>query len=83
MPRRRNSQTPKQPQHVRHKSQTDLSSWRKGGRSDSEKSVQNQESANNDSQEGSLDQALSYLEKGKSIFRWLCRIEKIIATFLI
>ncbi|KAF4794373.1 centromere protein I isoform X1 [Turdus rufiventris] len=63
MPRRQSSQTPKQPQHVRRKSQTDLSSWRKGGTSDSEKSVQNQESANNDSQEGSLDQALSYLEK--------------------
>lgn len=69
MPRRQSSRTPKQPQRVRHKSQTDLSAWRKGGRIDSEKSLQNHESANNDSQEGSLDQALSYLEKGKSIFR--------------
>uniref|UniRef100_A0A8C3VCK0 Centromere protein I n=1 Tax=Catharus ustulatus TaxID=91951 RepID=A0A8C3VCK0_CATUS len=63
MPQRQSSRTPKQPQRVRHKGQTDLSAWRKGGRIDSEKSLQNHESANNDSQEGSLDQALSYLEK--------------------
>ncbi|NXU61127.1 CENPI protein, partial [Horornis vulcanius] len=64
---RRNSRTPKQPLHLPHKSQTDLSAWRKGGRTDSEKSLQNHPSANNDqkydSQEGSLEQALSYLEK--------------------
>ncbi|XP_016153800.1 PREDICTED: centromere protein I [Ficedula albicollis] len=63
MPRKQSSRTPKQ--HVRSKSQTDLSAWRKGGRIDSEKSLQNQ-SANDqkyDSQEGSLKQALSYLEK--------------------
>ncbi|XP_014732647.1 PREDICTED: centromere protein I [Sturnus vulgaris] len=66
MKRRRSSRTPKQSLHVRHKSQTDLSAWRKGGGIDSEKSLQNHQSANDqkyDSQEGSLEQALSYLEK--------------------
>lgn len=68
---RRSSRTPKQPQHVRQKSQTDLSAWRKRGRTDSEKSLQSHQSANDqkyDSQEGSLEEALRYLEKGKTIF---------------
>lgn len=72
MQRRQSYKTPKQPLHIRHKSQTDLSAWRKGGRIDSEKRLQNHQSANDqkyDSQEGSLEQALSYLEKGRSIFR--------------
>lgn len=68
---RRSSRTPKQSPHVRQKTQTDLSAWRKGGRTDSEKSLQHHQSVNDqkyDSQEGSLEQALSYLEKGKRIF---------------
>ncbi|XP_041252544.1 centromere protein I [Onychostruthus taczanowskii] len=66
MKRRRSSRTPEEPLHNHHKSQTDLSAWRKGGRIDSEKSLQNNQSANDqkyDSQEGSLEQALSYFEK--------------------
>uniref|UniRef100_A0A8C5TS11 Centromere protein I n=1 Tax=Malurus cyaneus samueli TaxID=2593467 RepID=A0A8C5TS11_9PASS len=66
MQRRRSSKTPKQPLHVFHKSQTDLSAWRKGGRINPEKSLQNNLSSNDqkyDSQESSLEQALSYLEK--------------------
>ncbi|XP_005420001.1 centromere protein I [Geospiza fortis] len=66
MQRRRSSKTPKQPLHVHHKSQTDLSAWRKGGKIDSEKSLQNNQSANDqkyESQEGSLELALSYFEK--------------------
>lgn len=65
---KQNSRTPKQPLHVHHKSQTDLSAWRKRGRTDSEKSLQNHQSANDqkyDSQEGSLEQALSFLEKAQ------------------
>uniref|UniRef100_A0A8C3XCT5 Centromere protein I n=1 Tax=Cyanoderma ruficeps TaxID=181631 RepID=A0A8C3XCT5_9PASS len=63
---RRNSRTPKQPLQARHKSQTDLSAWRKGRRTDSEKSLQHHQSADDqkyDSQEGSLEQAFSYLGK--------------------
>ncbi|KAM7043252.1 centromere protein I isoform 1-T2 [Acridotheres tristis] len=66
MKRRQSSRTPKQSLQVRRKSQTDLSAWRKGGGIDSEKGLQNHQSANDqkyDSQEGSLEQALSYLEK--------------------
>ncbi|XP_053846038.1 centromere protein I [Vidua macroura] len=66
MQRRRSSRTPKQPLHAHQKSQTDLSAWRKGGRIDSEKSLQSHQSANDqqyDSQEESLEQALSYFEK--------------------
>ncbi|XP_008634407.1 PREDICTED: centromere protein I isoform X1 [Corvus brachyrhynchos] len=65
MQRRQSHKTPKQPLHVRRKSQTDLSAWRKGGRIDSEKPLQSHQSANDqkyDSQEASLEQALSYLE---------------------
>lgn len=71
MQRRRSSKTPKQPLHVHRKSQTDLSAWRKGGKIHSEKSLQNNQSANDkkyESQEGSLEQALSYFEKGEEIF---------------
>ncbi|XP_015482322.1 centromere protein I isoform X1 [Parus major] len=66
MQRRQRSKAPRQSLQGHHKSQTDLSAWRKGGRIDSEKSLQNQQSINDqkyDSQEGSLEQALSYLEK--------------------
>ncbi|RMB98318.1 hypothetical protein DUI87_25223 [Hirundo rustica rustica] len=67
MQRTRGSRIPKQPRHADQTSQTDLSAWRKGGRVDSEKSLQNQQSVDNDqkydSQEGSLEEALSYLEE--------------------
>ncbi|KAL9837435.1 LOW QUALITY PROTEIN: centromere protein I [Geothlypis trichas] len=68
MQRRRSSKTPKQPLHVHCKSQTDLSAWRKGGKIDSEKSLQTNQSANDkkyESQEGSLQQALNYFEKAQ------------------
>ncbi|XP_005527572.1 PREDICTED: centromere protein I [Pseudopodoces humilis] len=66
MQRRQSSKAPRQSLQGHHKTQTDLSAWRKGGRIDSEKSLQNQQSVHDqkyDSQEGSLEQALSYLEK--------------------
>ncbi|NXH78519.1 CENPI protein, partial [Hydrobates tethys] len=66
MQRRRSSKTPKQPLQVHQKNQTDLSAWRKGGKIDPEKSVQNHQSPNNqktDSKQDSLEQALSYFEK--------------------
>ncbi|NXF33816.1 CENPI protein, partial [Nyctibius bracteatus] len=66
MQRRQSSKTPKQPLQVHHKNQTDLSAWRKGGRIDPEKSVQNHQSPNyqkNDSKQDSLEQALRYFEK--------------------
>ncbi|XP_023782742.1 centromere protein I isoform X1 [Cyanistes caeruleus] len=66
MQRRQSSKAPRLSLQGHHKSQTDLSAWRKGGGIDSEKSLQNQQSVNDekyDSQEGSLEQALSYLEK--------------------
>ncbi|XP_064569196.1 centromere protein I isoform X1 [Zonotrichia leucophrys gambelii] len=68
MQRRRSSKTPKQPLSIPNKSQTDLSAWRKGGKIDSEKSVQNNQSADDqkcESQEGSLEQALSYFQKAQ------------------
>uniref|UniRef100_A0A8C3JJ88 Centromere protein I n=1 Tax=Calidris pygmaea TaxID=425635 RepID=A0A8C3JJ88_9CHAR len=64
MERRRRSETPKQ--QVHHKNQTDLSAWRKGKKSDPEKSVQSHQSPNdekNESKQGSLEEALSYFEK--------------------
>ncbi|NWS62657.1 CENPI protein, partial [Chunga burmeisteri] len=66
MQRRQSSKTPKQSLQVHHKNQTDLSAWRKGVRTDHEKSVQNHQSPNdrkNDSMQDSLEQALSYFEK--------------------
>ncbi|KFQ83205.1 Centromere protein I, partial [Phaethon lepturus] len=66
MQRRQSSKTPKQPLQVNHKNQTDLSAWRKGGRTDPGNSVQNHQSPNdqkNDSEQVSLEQALSYFEK--------------------
>ncbi|NXI35254.1 CENPI protein, partial [Galbula dea] len=66
MQRRQSSKTPKQSLQVHHKNQTDLSAWRKGGTTDSEKRVQDPQSSNdqkNDSKEDSLEQALSYFEK--------------------
>ncbi|XP_009986966.1 PREDICTED: centromere protein I [Tauraco erythrolophus] len=66
MKRRQSSKTQKQPLQVHYKNQTDLSSWQKGGRIDPEKSVQNNQSPNNqknDSKQDSLEQALSYFEK--------------------
>ncbi|XP_017659157.1 PREDICTED: centromere protein I-like, partial [Lepidothrix coronata] len=72
------SRTPKRPLEVDHKIQTDLSAWRKRGKSDPEKSSQNHQSpggqkndinqkndvgGKNDSQEVSLEKALSYFEK--------------------
>ncbi|XP_029853256.1 centromere protein I [Aquila chrysaetos chrysaetos] len=66
MQRRQSFKTQKQPLQVHHKNQTDLSAWRKGGRIDPEKNVQNHQSPNNqknDSKQGSLEQALSYFEK--------------------
>ncbi|NXG72161.1 CENPI protein, partial [Baryphthengus martii] len=66
MQRRRSSKTPTQPLQVHHKNQTDLSAWRKGGITDPGKSLQNHQSPNdhkNDSNQHSLEQALSYFEK--------------------
>ncbi|NXF52924.1 CENPI protein, partial [Oceanites oceanicus] len=66
MQRRQSSKTSKQPLEVHHKNQTVLSAWQKGGRTDTEKSVQNHQSPNdqkNDSKQDSLEQALSYFEK--------------------
>ncbi|XP_071425272.1 centromere protein I [Pithys albifrons albifrons] len=65
MHRRKNSKTPKRPLGVGNKSQTDLSAWRKGGKTDPKKSLQDHQKSNqeNDSQEFSLEQALSYFEK--------------------
>ncbi|NXP75577.1 CENPI protein, partial [Ramphastos sulfuratus] len=65
MYRRRSSKTPKRSLAV-HKNQTDLSAWRKGGTTNAEKSVQNHQSSDvqkNDSEQDSLEQALSYFEK--------------------
>ncbi|XP_075291602.1 centromere protein I isoform X2 [Opisthocomus hoazin] len=66
MQRRQSSKTPKQPLQGHHENQTDLSAWRKGGRIDPGKSVQNIQSPNdqkNDSKQDSLEQALSYFAK--------------------
>ncbi|XP_074738651.1 centromere protein I [Strix uralensis] len=66
MQRRQSSKTPKQPLQGHRKNQTDLSAWRKGGRIDPEKSVQNHQTPNsqkNDRQQDSLEQALCYFEK--------------------
>ncbi|NWU60225.1 CENPI protein, partial [Pterocles burchelli] len=65
MHRRQSSKTPKQPLQVHHKNQTDLSAWRKGGRTDPEKSLQNQSPnyQKDDNSQDSLEQALSYFEK--------------------
>ncbi|NXA24962.1 CENPI protein, partial [Ibidorhyncha struthersii] len=66
MQRRQSSKTPKQPLQVQHKHQTDLSAGRKGGRIDSEKSVQSHQSPKdqkNDSNQGSLEEALTYFDK--------------------
>lgn len=73
MQRRQSSRTPKQPLQVYRKSQTDLSVCEKGGTTDPEKSTQNHPSPSdqkNDSKQDSLEQALSYFEKGKSRFKW-------------
>uniref|UniRef100_A0A663M2M2 Centromere protein I n=1 Tax=Athene cunicularia TaxID=194338 RepID=A0A663M2M2_ATHCN len=59
----KSSKTPKQPLQGH---QTDLSAWRKGGRVDPEKSVQNHQTPNsqeNDRHQDSLEQALCYFEK--------------------
>ncbi|NXX14563.1 CENPI protein, partial [Podargus strigoides] len=66
MQRRQSSKTPRQPLQAHDKNQTDLSAWRKGGRTDPEKSVQNHQSLQdqkNDSKQDSLEQALGYFEK--------------------
>ncbi|NWQ86080.1 CENPI protein, partial [Burhinus bistriatus] len=66
MQRRRSSETPKQRLQVHHKNQTDLSAWRKGGRIESEKTIQSHPSPKdqkNDSKQDSLEEALSYFEK--------------------
>ncbi|XP_027756554.1 centromere protein I isoform X2 [Empidonax traillii] len=76
MKRRQSSRTSKRPLEVDHKSQTDLSAWRKRGRTDPEKSSQshqspgdqkNDVSGKNDSQEISLEKALSYFEKADTV----------------
>lgn len=74
MPRRQKSKTPKQRLHDCHESQTDLSTGQKRRRNDTGESLQHHQSANDqnisdDSQEGSLEQALSYFETGKCVFR--------------
>ncbi|XP_009865727.1 PREDICTED: centromere protein I [Apaloderma vittatum] len=66
MQRRRSSKTPKQPLQVLQKNQTDLSAWRKEGKTDSAKSVWNHQSPKdqkNDNEQDSLEQALSFFEK--------------------
>ncbi|NXV50120.1 CENPI protein, partial [Uria aalge] len=66
MQRRRSSETLKKPPQVHHKNQTDLSAWRKGKRTDPEKSVQRHQSPNDqesDSEQDSLEEALSYFEQ--------------------
>ncbi|NXV33897.1 CENPI protein, partial [Rissa tridactyla] len=63
MQRRQSSETLKKPPQAHHKNQTDLSAWRKGRRTDPEKSVQSHQSPNdqeNDSEQDSLEEALSY-----------------------
>uniref|UniRef100_A0A672VA82 Centromere protein I n=1 Tax=Strigops habroptila TaxID=2489341 RepID=A0A672VA82_STRHB len=66
MQRKKSCKTPKQPLQDRHKIQTDLSAWRKGGRIDPEKSVQGHQSLNyqeSNSKQDSLEPALSYFAK--------------------
>ncbi|NXG31908.1 CENPI protein, partial [Dromaius novaehollandiae] len=66
MQRRQSSKNSKQPLQVPRSNQTDLSAWRKGGRTDPEKSLQNHQSRNsqvNESKQDSLEQAVSYFEK--------------------
>ncbi|XP_009647365.1 centromere protein I [Egretta garzetta] len=66
MQRRQSSKTPKQSLQAHSKNQTDLSAWRKEGRTEPEESVQNHQSPKdqkNDSNQYTLDQALSYFEK--------------------
>ncbi|KFZ49553.1 Centromere protein I, partial [Podiceps cristatus] len=64
MHRRHSSKTQKQPLQVHCKNQTNLSAWQKGGRIDLKQSVQDHQSPKeNDSKQGSLEQALSYFEK--------------------
>ncbi|OXB79658.1 UNVERIFIED_CONTAM: hypothetical protein H355_011044 [Colinus virginianus] len=66
MQRRRSSKHSKQPLQVHHSNQTDLSAWRKGGAADAEKSAQAHGTLSDersDSEQVSLEQALSYFEK--------------------
>ncbi|NXY76252.1 CENPI protein, partial [Glareola pratincola] len=66
MQRRQSSETLKKPPQVHHKNQTDLSAWRKGRRTDPEKSAQSRQSPSdkkNDSEQDSLEEALSYFEQ--------------------
>ncbi|XP_068812895.1 centromere protein I [Struthio camelus] len=66
MQRRLSSKNSKQPLQVHHSNQTDLSAWRKGGRIDPEKSLQNHQSPSsrvNENKQDSLEQAVSYFEK--------------------
>ncbi|NWU50114.1 CENPI protein, partial [Dromas ardeola] len=66
MHRRQSSETLKKPPQDHHKNQTDLSAWRKGRRTDPKKSVQSHQSLNdkkNDSEQDSLEEALSYFEQ--------------------
>ncbi|XP_009995375.1 PREDICTED: centromere protein I [Chaetura pelagica] len=66
MQRRRTLKSSEQTLQVHHKSQTDLSAWRKGGRTDSEKNAQDHQPCNDQEKErnpDSLEQALSYFEK--------------------
>ncbi|NXG92684.1 CENPI protein, partial [Stercorarius parasiticus] len=64
--RRQSFETLKKPPQVHYKNQTDLSAWRKGRRTDPEKSVQSHQSPNDqehDSEQDSLEEALSYFEQ--------------------
>ncbi|NXN47846.1 CENPI protein, partial [Rhinoptilus africanus] len=66
MQRRQSSESLKKPLQVHHKNQTDLSAWRKGRRTDPEKSLQSRQSPNdkkNVSEQDSLEEALSYFEQ--------------------
>ncbi|NWU96551.1 CENPI protein, partial [Upupa epops] len=66
MQRRQSSKIPKLHLHAHHKHQTDLSAWRQRGTTDSEKTIQNHQSPDNqenDSKQGSLEEALSYFQR--------------------
>lgn len=72
MQRSQSSKTPKRPLQLRDTNQSDLSAWRKKGRTDPEKSVQDHRSPNdqkNDNEQDSLKQAFHYFEKGKNSFK--------------
>ncbi|NXA37021.1 CENPI protein, partial [Eudromia elegans] len=67
MQRKQSSKKSKQSLQVQHSNQTDLSAWRKGKKTDPEKSLQNRQSLSNsqanENKQNSFEQAVSYFEK--------------------